>query len=282
LLKTRVISAIIGLALLIGVVLLGREAFGLAVFIIALAGMNEYYDSVSNAGYRPIRILGYITCLPIAFIGIYGNLDALQGYIELFKSINYFSFALYAIVVALFSSAVFFHDRYNPVDIALTVLGMIYVSFLFSFIVLTRNLVNGGYYIWLIFIGAWATDTAAYFTGRFFGKIKMLPAVSPNKTLEGSIGGVVGSLLATVLYGLILNNAGYIGVIPIYHFMIIGILSGIISQLGDWTASAIKRYTKIKDYGKLFPGHGGVLDRFDSIIFIAPLIYFYISFFILK
>lgn len=281
-LRTRVMSSVVGLALLIGVVLLGREAFALAIFAVALIGMNEYYNSVSNAGYKPIRVLGYITCLPIAFIGIYGRFDTLQGYADLFKSINYFSFALYVIVIALFSSAIFYHNKYNIADIALTVLGMLYVSFLFSFIVLTRNLINGGFYIWLIFIGAWATDTAAYFTGRFFGKIKMLPAVSPNKTLEGSIGGIFGSLLAITLYGFILVKAGHTGGIPIYHFAIMGVLSGTISQLGDWTASAIKRYMKLKDFGNIFPGHGGVLDRFDSIMFIAPLIYFYISFFILK
>lgn len=279
-LRTRVISSIIGLSVLIGVVLLGREAFALGVFVIALIGMYEYFNAVSSAGYKPIRVLGYISCLPIAFIGVYGKFDTLQGYANLFKSINYFSFAVYLIVIALFSVEVFRHNRYNIVDIALTVLGMIYISFLFSFIVLTRNLINGGLYIWFIFIGAWATDTAAYFAGRFFGKIKVLPEVSPKKTLEGSIGGIIGSPLAITLYGFILNKTGYIGEISIYHFAIMGILSGVISQLGDWAASAIKRDMDIKDYGNIFPGHGGVLDRFDSIMFIAPLIYFYLVFFV--
>ena len=279
-LKTRVISSAIGLILLAGAVWTHQLVLGIVIFVFSLIGLREFYSSLSSAGYRPVRTIGYIACTPIIFIGLNGVIKTVDSYIDLFKSINYFSFGLFAMLVILFGFIVFLHDRYTINDIAFTFLGILYVAFLFSFIVLTRNLVNGFFYIWLIFIGAWATDTFAYFTGRYLGKVKLLPAISPNKTVEGAVGGIVGCVAATVLYGVFINR--FIGGIELYHFAVLGILNGCISQLGDWAASAIKRYVKIKDYGKLMPGHGGVLDRFDSILFVAPVVYFYISFVILQ
>jgi phosphatidate cytidylyltransferase len=111
------------------------------------------------------------------------------------------------------------------------------------------------------------------------GKRKLIPAVSPNKTVEGSISGVIGAVAALCLYGFLVGrNISYV---PYFHYIIMGILCGIISQVGDLTASTIKRYTKIKDYGNIIPGHGGVLDRFDSVLLVAPTIYFYIYYIIL-
>jgi len=251
-------------------------SIGVAIFLLALIGMHEFYSAISNIGYKPVRTIGYAACLPILMIALGGTIKKVDKYVDLFKSINYFSFGIFVTLVVLFSFIIFLHDRYNINDIAVTVFGALYVSFLFSFLVLTRNLENGFYYIWLIFIGAWVTDTFAYFSGVFFGRTKFLPAISPKKTVEGSIGGIAGCVVITVIYGLFLNS--YIRNVPVFHYVIIGLLSGILSQIGDWAASAVKRYVKIKDYGKLMPGHGGVLDRFDSILFIAPVVYFYISF----
>ena len=281
-LRVRVISAIVGLILLGVFVLSNQIVLGVGVFLLAIAGMYEFYNAVSNAGYRPIRTIGYISCVPILFMGLNGVTKKIDNYFDLFKSINYFSFGIFVVVLVLFAFIVFLHDKYNINDIALTIFGAAYVAFLFSFIVLTRNLENGFFYIWLIFIGAFVTDTSAYFAGRMFGRHKILPEISPKKTVEGCLGGIVGCIAITVLYGVILDR--YVGDklnISLYHFVIIGVLNGVISQIGDWAASAIKRYVKIKDYGKIMPGHGGVLDRFDSILFIAPVVYFYISFIIL-
>ncbi|MCX7923902.1 MAG: phosphatidate cytidylyltransferase [Clostridia bacterium] len=279
-LSVRVASAIVGLVLLIGVVSFGNIALGIAIFLLTLIGMYEYYNAVSNAGYKPIRIIGYLACLPILFIGLNGHYKAVANYISLFKSINYFSFTIFIFIVVLFSITIFMHDKYNLNDISLTVFGIFYVVFLFSFVVLTRNVDNGKFFIWLVFIGAWATDTFAYFAGRFFGRRKLLPAISPKKTVEGAIGGVIGCIAITVAYGLFINR--YVEGIAVYNYVILGLLNGIIAQIGDWAASAIKRYVNIKDYGKIMPGHGGVLDRFDSILFIAPVVYFYLSFIIIK
>jgi phosphatidate cytidylyltransferase len=170
--------------------------------------------------------------------------------------------------------------KHNLIDISLTIFAIFYVVFLISFVILTRNLENGEYYIWLVFIGAFATDTFAYFTGRLIGRVKIIPEISPKKTVEGSIGGVIGCIAVTVVYGFIINK--YIGNIHIINFIILGILNGVISQIGDWSASAIKRFVNVKDFGKIMPGHGGVLDRMDSILFVAPVVYFYINLVVLK
>lgn len=281
--KIRIISGIIGLILLFAVVLSGKHILGIGIFILALTGVHEFYNAIEKAGYKPLKIVGYLSCLPILLIGLGVSFDKIYSYVNLFKSIVYFSLGMYVVLVFLFAMIIFLHDRYNLVDIALTLFGAFYVAFLFSFVLLTRNLENGNYYIWMVFIGAFVTDTFAYFTGMFFGKTKFLPAISANKTLEGSIGGVLGCTLVMVLYGIFMNQKGPENLnIQLYHFVILGILSGTLSQIGDWAASAIKRYVKIKDYGKIMPGHGGVLDRFDSILFIAPVVYFYISFVIFK
>lgn len=280
-LKVRVISAIIGMALLITVAMFGHITLSIAVFLLAVIGIREFYNAFSSAGYKPVRTLGYISCLPIIFMGVNGGYKTIQGYFMLFKSINYFSLLIFITLLILFSCIVFLHDKIDIIDISVTVFGMLYVTFLFAFVVLTRNIENGNYYIWLIFIGAFATDTFAYFSGMLFGKNKLLPAISPKKTVEGSIGGILGCVILTILFGIFINynfSRNNIVNIQIYHFLILGILSGIVSQIGDLSASSIKRYVNIKDFGKIMPGHGGVLDRFDSILFIAPLVYFYISF----
>ena len=276
--KIRVISAIAGLGLLISVVLLPVEIFGIAVFALALVGIYEFYNAVSNAGYRPVKFIGYLTCIPLLLIGIGAGNGRFGDFAGKLLLPEYFTFVIFIVLAALMAFIVFLRDRYNLLDICLTVFGVLYVIFLLSFVLLTRNLEHGRLFIWLIFIGAWATDTFAYFAGVTMGKTKLIPAISPKKTVEGSVGGIIGCVLITVLYGLYINT--YLDFIPVYHYVIIGLLSGSISQIGDLAASAIKRYVNIKDYGYVMPGHGGALDRFDSILFVAPVIYFYIKFFI--
>ncbi|MCX7843544.1 MAG: phosphatidate cytidylyltransferase [Clostridia bacterium] len=279
--RKRIVSALIGLVLLISILSFGNIALGLGTLALALIGIHELYNAVENAGYKPIRIIGYIYCIPVFFLSLNQEYQRINSYLDLFRSLNYFSFGIFVTIVVLFSIMIFLHDKYNLSDISLTVFGILYVPFLLAFMVLTRNLSNGIYYIWLIFIGAWATDTFAYFTGMFFGRNKLLPAISPKKTVEGSLGGVAGCIAVTVLYGVFVNLYIHQS-ISLYHYAIIGILNGIISQIGDWAASAIKRYVGIKDYGRVMPGHGGVLDRFDSILFIAPVVYYYLTFIALK
>ena len=145
---------------------------------------------------------------------------------------------------------------------------------LIDFIILTMdNFDMGKIYVWLIFIIAFATDTCAYFVGYAFGKHKLIPKVSPKKTIEGSIGGILGSTLICLAFGYYFN-------IDLKVIVILGFLGSIVAQVGDLFASSIKRYVGIKDYGKLIPGHGGILDRFDSVILVAPFVYSIINLFI--
>ena len=265
--KTRIITAIFAIAALICVVLAGDKIFGGVIFLLSIIAMREFLNCFNYTNYKPIKSIAYIsTLLPL---------------VVLFKDniivdITTIGFVLYITILALSLPIIFKSSKYNIGDIAVTLFGILYIPFLFSFLTLTRELENGLYYIWMIFIGASVTDTFAYFVGCSIGKHKLAPKVSPKKTIEGAIGGLIGAVGVMSLYGMYLNtNVSDIN-IPIIHFVIIGLIAAVVSQLGDLCASSIKRYVNIKDYGHILPGHGGILDRFDSIIFIAPIVYFYI------
>ena len=128
-------------------------------------------------------------------------------------------------------------------------------------------------YIWIILIGSFITDIFAYFVGVAIGKNKIIPHISPKKTVEGSVGGAIGCMVFMVLYGAIIVNREGANLIPVYHFAILGLLCGVLAQIGDWAASSIKRYTGIKDFGNLIPGHGGIMDRWTAF-FCGTLVYF--------
>jgi phosphatidate cytidylyltransferase len=275
--KTRIISGAAALALLAVVMLSGSVALGVAVFGLALLGIYEFYNAARSGGYNPVYVLGYIACLPLLYPALTGrSLYTLPGSIQL-NLLESISLLIFLLIVLVFCLMIFSKGKYNLVDISVTLFGILYVPFLLSFVTLTRNLEDGYLYIWLIFMGGWVTDTFAYFTGVTLGRTKILPKVSPKKSLEGSIGGVIGCTAAMAAFGALAGES--LGGVPVYHFAVLGLLCGIISQVGDWAASAIKRFVNIKDYGKVMPGHGGVLDRIDSILFVAPAVYFYISLF---
>ena len=165
-----------------------------------------------------------------------------------------------------------------------TITGIVYIIFFIYHLALIDILYTDTYYIagvfqvsglrsyvWIIFLAAFGSDIFAYFTGKLLGKHKLCPSVSPNKTVEGSIGGVLGSLVLCSLFGYFFLNDGFLLCI------VIGILGGAISQLGDLSASVIKRKIGIKDWGSLIPGHGGILDRIDSVLFTAPLVFYILT-----
>lgn len=253
----RILSAIIGLPLLVIVTLLGGFIFKFSITIIATLALIEYYNAIKNIGLKPNIPLGII--LSITYL--------------LFFSNNFYYMAIcVSLFVILLLSYSLIDKKYSVTDMALSILGIFYTTFLFSFLIIIRNLDNGIILLWLVFIIAWATDTTAYFSGMLFGKKKLCPQISPNKTVEGSIGGILGCILFTLFYTFIFKNVFYISNFSIVLIVFIGILGSILSQIGDLTASVIKRQTGIKDYGYIIPGHGGILDRFDSILFVAPLI----------
>lgn len=163
----------------------------------------------------------------------------------------------------------------NYADIAITGFGIIYIIGFILFIPLIYSLENGKILIWYLAIAAWGTDTFAYFTGIRFGKHK-LTSISPKKTMEGSIGGIIGTVIISLIYTYIINKTGSMEISYLAILAIAMVLS-ILSEIGDLAASSIKRYTGIKDFGELIPVHGGMLDRIDSILFIAPFAYFLLN-----
>ena len=179
-------------------------------------------------------------------------------------------------VVLLFAIMLFKHEKTEFNHVSLCVFSLVYITASMLHIVTVRQLNLGNLYIFLIFIGAFATDTCAYFVGVLFGKHKLCPKVSPKKTIEGAIGGEVGTVLLMLAFGYVVSKINNVEVNYLY-LTILGVLSGLFSQLGDLTASIIKRQYDVKDYGHVLPGHGGVMDRLDSIILMAPLVYYFVS-----
>ncbi len=273
--KTRIISAAAAIIMLVVIVYLGATAIGVTVSVLAFFAVREFNSALRKGGYRPVNIISVISCVPLLYIGLSGILPAelliIDGNAMLASALF-----MFILLLALFCFLLFSGGKYGIKDIAVTGFGIAYILFLFSFVTFTGQMELGYLYIWLIFIGASATDTFAYFTGITIGKTKIVPKISPKKTLEGCIGGVVGCIVAMVLFGFFFSDV--IGV-PVVHFAVLGLLCGIISQLGDWSASVIKRAVGIKDYGNIMPGHGGVLDRLDSILFTAPAVFLYINIF---
>ena len=186
---------------------------------------------------------------------------------------------LIALLLFLLIFYVFSYPKYNIKQVAMIFFGIIYVAITFSFIYLIREKNEyGKYIIWLVFISSWGSDTFAYCIGNLFGKHKFLPVLSPNKTIEGVFGGILGAALLGGIYNIIFLNKFYNNIpLSTFRIALASALGAIISMLGDLTASAIKRDYKVKDYGNIIPGHGGILDRFDSVIFTAPALFFILS-----
>ncbi len=262
--NNRYVGAVI-LAPFLIFLFLGGLYLKYAVMLLSLLGMYEFYKVVKEKSINAISAIGYLLCI------VY--------YVSLNRDINLkLTFFMIIIAIVILMCIPVISLKYNFIDVSITMLTFLYVAVFFSFIVLVDNKVYGEYLVWLIFVSSWLCDTFAYYTGKAFGKRKLCPKVSPKKTIEGSIGGMLGSTAACGIFGFILNLRGIN--IPIYNFFIIGALCGSVCQFGDLTASSIKRYVGVKDYSNLIPGHGGILDRFDSILFSSVVVYYYLTFII--
>ena len=181
---------------------------------------------------------------------------------------------LITILVAFMFLYVFTFPKYHAEQIMCAFFCVAYAPVMLSFIYLVRILPYGIYSVWMIFISSWICDTCAYVFGMLFGKHKLAPVLSPKKSIEGALGGIFGSALVGALYAYFVVEPAISEQRVTWIFVLISAVGAVISQVGDLAASAIKRNHDIKDYGKLIPGHGGVMDRFDSVIFTAPMIYF--------
>lgn len=284
--KTRIISGVIGMGVLAALLLLPAYITAITVLAASILGLYEFSKALEKKDVRidlPVSIAAAVIIVAKAWsVAVTGNTVPVLGhFFGINLGGNYLNAFLYITIVYLFCRIIFGKDGFCIRDMAYTFLGIVYIPFLLSFAVAARSLERGFHYIWLVVIGAVATDTFAYFTGVTIGKTKILPHISPKKTVEGSVGGVIGCMLAMMMYGMFVMNGNGYEHVQVYHFAVLGLLCGFVSQLGDWAASSIKRTMGIKDFGNLIPGHGGIMDRIDSILFVAPMVYIYISLFLL-
>lgn len=254
--KTRVLSGLAMVPLLALVYIGGLPLLALCV-VVAVIGVKEFYDGFKAMGINPCHMIAYASVFVLYLLNAFapGNFQMVCAWLAGFIMIS----SLY----------MFRTTERTPLDAMATMIGIIYVVF-FSFHVV---LVDQTYpvMIWMVLLSAFCTDIFAYFSGYLFGKHKLCPTLSPKKTIEGAVGGTLGSVICSGIFG-------YLVVPEIWwHCLIMGFAAAIFSQFGDLTASAYKRKMGIKDYGNLIPGHGGIMDRFDSVLFTAPVVYYYIA-----
>lgn len=270
--KKRIISALVAVAILFGVYFLKNDVvFNVAVVVVAILALGEFYHAVRQKGIKPVETVGYITCLLLGPLGILGTQKQL---------IPILIMALPVIFVILACIYVFSNLKKNFEDIAMTILGIIYIPLMFVFLILTWQLDSGHLLIWFTLCGAWITDVFAYLVGVSIGKHKF-SKISPNKSIEGCIGGIIGCALFYGIYSywLNMNCVADLGMeFNVTLMTILGAFISVISQIGDFFASAIKRNCGIKDFGSIMPGHGGMLDRFDSVLMISPIVYMLFEF----
>ncbi len=265
---TRVVTSVVAIAILLPILIFSGTVAGQYIFITAMGILTfvSVYEICGCFGVRKnlyISIPSYIYVVAVTLISIFWR--------ESEHYIGYIVCAGFVFLFAVFALAMFHMGKVTYAQVAALASTTFYISCGFLSIINLRYIEYGQYLYLLVFIGAWATDTGAYFVGVLFGKHKLIPHVSPKKTVEGAFGGILGCVIGYLIFGFCMEKiysleANYIAL------ACVAAVIAIISQIGDLIASYIKREHNIKDYGNIFPGHGGVLDRFDSIIAVAPFI----------
>lgn len=264
----RVLTTILGLPIIAAVLLFGNKyVIGAVVLIASIICMYEYLGAIKNVS-KPVEFLVYLSNIFIIGAMLFQAEQLLQ----------YVALLLPFIIMILFLKVIVTDAKTTFKDVAYTLLGILYIPFFMMFLELIRCMENGKVLFGFIFVISWSTDICAYLIGKNFGKHKF-SKISPNKSIEGCIAGIIGAVCVSLIYILITNNFCQTE----YSYLHIGIISLVlsaISQIGDFIASTIKRFVNIKDYGNLLPGHGGMLDRIDSLIFTAPFLYMIFSYII--
>ena len=251
-----------------------------AVILVIIAAITLYFG-------------GALTCLVMCAVSLIGVMELLRiyglnkkelGYAAYGATVFYYAllyFDLHQFILPLIAVYmlvilaiyVLTYPNYKDKEIMAAFFAFVYVGVMLSYVYLIRDMKHGLILVLLIFVSSWGNDTCAYLVGRAIGKHKMSPILSPKKSIEGLIGGIVGAGILGVVFGLIYNHFMQVAH-SVWIFALIGAVCALPAVIGDLAASAIKRNNDIKDYGKLIPGHGGILDRFDSVIFTAPIIYY--------
>lgn len=266
--KTRLLSGILLVLIALATIIPGGFVLAAVLCLISLKGMHELYQIAKVQNKLP-GIVGMLAAVVYYCLLIFGS-----------GMEDWFAMTAIGFLIILMAVYVFTFPEYKAEQIMVVYFGLFYVTVMLSYVYRTRMLAQGAFLVWLVFLCSWGSDTCAYCVGMLIGKHKMAPVLSPKKSIEGGIGGVVGAALLGAVYALAVNRFASGVDANVLHYAIICGVGSMISQVGDLAASAIKRNHNIKDYGHLIPGHGGILDRFDSVIFTAPIIY-YLSVFLI-
>ena len=254
--KTRLISGIVLVIIALATITSASCILFFTLLAVSLIGMRELYKvmKVSDEHVTVLELVGYLGAV-LYYIAMKADFG------------NYGTMAIIISMILILFVYVFGYPKYHAEQVMAAFFGVVYVAVMLSFIYLTRSLPDGKFLVWLIFLCSWGCDTCAYCVGMLIGKHKMAPVLSPKKSIEGAVGGVAGAALLGVIYAAATQG-------KMAEYALICAVGALISMVGDLAASAIKRNQNIKDYGKLIPGHGGILDRFDSVIITAPVIYY--------
>lgn len=263
----RIITSIVALAIFLPILIFSDTwVFPIVMSLCVVVGIFEMLSCIGIKNNFFIAVPSYIVG---AFFPSFIRYCSINNRMD-----DFFKFALCVacvFIVYILGVAVFCNKKLKVTDAGLAFTACLYVAAAFTSIVYLRDMAIFGKYIYLlVFLCAWMTDIFAYFTGRLLGKHKLIPEVSPKKTVEGAIGGIIFCVITTVVFGLVVSNILMSNSTPnLLVIAISGAILSVVSQIGDLTMSLIKRNYNVKDFGKMFPGHGGLLDRFDSVMAVS-------------
>ena len=256
---TRILTSAVGIVIFFAALFSPPPFFPIIVLLVAGVMLYEMY-SVLKCG-PAVNIAGAVSALLLA-----------AGVVT--SGGKYLAEAIVVAFMIYLITAVFMHTKKKANEVLSHGFVTVFLSIFMSYII-KASLEFGALGALWIFVVAWITDSGAYFVGVTMGKHKIAPHISPKKSVEGSIGGVISTVVCCAVYYLIIVKVGSkFDVRVLLSFMAMGLVGSVISQLGDFVASSIKRDSGIKDYGSILPGHGGLMDRFDSVVFIAPFVYY--------
>lgn len=255
-LKTRIISAVVGIPLLLGMLYMGQPYWNILFGAMGIVGLTEFFAMLKKKEIKPIQLPAYALLVLLMFRHELGNVSA-------------YLFLLFFIMVVFL---VIQYPKRNIADFAFSLMGAVYLGYLLSFALLMAEMQHSFAWILLAFLLTWSTDVGGYIFGKLWGKRKLTAELSPNKTWEGSFGGIILTLVVLLLF----NYFYEIETSSFAYLLVLAFSASIAAQFGDLFVSAVKRFCGVKDAGKIIPGHGGVLDRFDSFLLVVPVLYFFL------
>ena len=273
----RIITGIVGIGLAAFVIQAGGTLFAVCGLVLALGAWFEYCNAFSRKGYSPAFLIGGLFVSAMCYAA-YGGLDT--GLLTMLSL---------GAVLVMFLLTVLLHGSFSVPSAAVSAAGVLYLGMSFAHLIGLRVMEHGMApvetqlgvlepgcaLIWTALIGTWASDTFAYFAGSFLGRRKLCPSISPGKTVEGFVGGLIGTTASVAGLGVLFG-------FDVRVMAVLGLCICLIATLGDLVESVMKRYTGIKDSGHIIPGHGGIWDRFDSVIYTVPFVYYFVQFVALR